>query len=91
MTIQRILLAMTVALATPVVLAQSSGGEFSVTRSVIASGGATATGGAFSLTGTIGQSATAVSSGGEFTVSGGFWPRTPLDRPDPVFLDGFEG
>ncbi|MDJ0653617.1 MAG: hypothetical protein QNJ40_05675 [Xanthomonadales bacterium] len=74
---------------TPCALAQSSGGDFSITRSVIGTGGGASSGGGFSLVGTVGQAQTGFSQGGEFSVSGGFW--TAGERPTLVFLDGFEG
>ncbi len=74
--------------AVPGAIAQSSGGEFSITRSVIAAGGSTSTGGDFSLTGTVGQSVVARSQGGQFSVSGGFW--APGQRADMLFRNGFE-
>lgn len=68
-------------------MAQSSGGEFTITRSVIGAGGSSS-GGEFSLTGTVGQPVVATSQGGQFSLSGGFW--TPGERPDLVFSNGFE-
>ncbi len=58
----------------PSAIAQS-GGNFSLTQSVIASGGETAmTGGSFSLGGTAGQSfAGTVSTGGNYFHESGFW------------------
>ena len=50
-----------------------SGGGYSITHSVIASGGGSSSGGGNQVTGTAGQTATGVSSGGNFSVSGGFW------------------
>ena len=66
--------------------AQSAGGAFQVTRSVIASGGGVSTGGVYSVAGTIGQPAAGVAlNGGPFTLGGGFWtavqtPGGPLLR-----------
>ena len=70
-------------------LAQSSGGDFAITRQVIAGGGTSAQGGDFGLAGTAAQAAPGVSSGGAFTVRGGF--HVPAPRGDPLFSDGFEG
>ncbi len=72
-----------------VALAQSSGGDFAITRQVIAGGGTSAQGGDFGLAATAAQSAPGISSGGDFTVSGGF--HVPAPRGDPLFSDGFEG
>lgn len=71
----------------PGALAQSSGGDFEITRSVIGAGGSSS-GGDFTLTGTIGQPVVATSQGGQFSLSGGFW--TPGQRPDLLFSNGFE-
>src|SRR5438309_6053612 len=54
-------------------LAQS-GGTFTITKSVIATGGGSASGGTFSMDGTIGQSlAGTTSAGGTFSLQSGFW------------------
>jgi hypothetical protein len=55
------------------VLAQSSGGQFEITKSVISSGGGRGTGGNFSLEGTIGQSAPGKITGTGFELGSGFW------------------
>ena len=52
-------------------LAQS-GGQFQIEKSVIGSGGPTASG-QFVLDGTIGQHVTDKSTGGTFEFGGGFW------------------
>lgn len=70
-------------------LAQSAGGDFAITRQVIAGGGASASAGDFGVVGTAGQSAPGISSGGDFTIRGGF--HVPADRDDALFSDGFEG
>lgn len=70
-------------------LAQSAGGDFAITREVIAGGGGSAQGGDFGVAATAAQPATGVSSGGDFTVRGGF--HVPVARGDPLFSDGFEG
>ena len=68
---------------------QSSGGDFTLTRSVIAGGGGVSTGGGFLLRGTTGQLESGTSTGGNFSLRGGFWvPSEPL--PEQVFFDGFE-
>jgi hypothetical protein len=71
------------------VLAQSSGGDFAITKSSIDNGGGVSAGGEFSLTGTIGQpdANPQVSSGGGFMVAGGFWAKAH----DVIFKSGFEG
>jgi len=71
------------------VLAQSAGGDFAITRQVIAGGGTSAQGGGFGLAGTAAQATPGVSGGGDFTVRGGF--HVPVPRGDPLFSDGFEG
>lgn len=70
-------------------LAQSSGGDFAITRQVIAGGGASASGGGFAAAATNGQASVDVATGGAFAVRGGF--HVPADLNDPLFSDGFEG
>lgn len=54
--------------------AQSSGGQFAITQSVIANGGANSSGGNFTVTGTTAQTTVGVNpAGGNFAVAGGFW------------------
>jgi len=66
-----------------------TGGNFTITESVIAGGGGqNGTGGAFSLDGTIGQSiAGGALNGSPFAVTSGFWNFSPTT---PV-VQGFEG
>jgi hypothetical protein len=53
--------------------------NFTITSSVISSGGGTSTNGSYSVTGTIGQpDAGAKMSGGNFSVEGGFWQAITL-------------
>ena len=68
--------------------AQSSGGDFTITKSTIDNGGGTSSGGDFSLVGTIGQhdANQTQSSGGDFLLAGGFWAKAT----DGLFKDGFE-
>ena len=72
-----------------VALAQSAGGDFAITRQVIAGGGASAQGGDFGVAATAAQATAGTSSGGEYTLIGGF--HVPVPRGDPLFSDGFEG
>ncbi len=74
------------------VLAQSSGGEFQVTKSTIDAGGGASSGGEFELTGTIGQpeADSRAAAGGEFVVAGGFWANAEGGIDDDIFSDGFE-
>jgi hypothetical protein len=51
-----------------------SGGEYSIVRSTISSGGGTSSGGQYILTGTIGQPVTTSSAAAQYHVQGGFWP-----------------
>jgi hypothetical protein len=56
-----------------------SGGDFTISRSVVAAGGASdLTGGAFTLGGTAGESGIGRSEQGGFGLRGGFWPFPPL-------------
>ena len=64
-----------VSVAANIVFAQS-GGTYTITQSVVASGGGASTGGTFGLTGTSGQALAGTnSSGGGFGVTGGFWQQ----------------
>ena len=71
-----------------VISAQSSGGDFVMTKSTIDNGGGVSSGGEFSLTGTIGQpdANSQISSGSDFVLAGGFWAKIF----DSMFKDGFE-
>ena len=83
-----LLIALCITAATTV-FAQSSGGDFELTRTTIDAGGGRAIGVDFELTGAIAQPEANVqqSSGGEFLLAGGFW----ASANDRVFADGFEG
>ena len=71
------------------VLDAQTGTNFSVDKSVIASGGGLSVGNNFSLTGTIGQSsASQNSSSATYALSGGFW--APGSLPETIFKNGFE-
>ena len=69
-------------------LAQSAGGEFAVTRSVVAGGTARSSGGGFTLTATAGQPEAGTMTGTGFRVTGGFWPQAVA--PAQIFRNGFE-
>ncbi|HQU84208.1 MAG TPA: carboxypeptidase regulatory-like domain-containing protein [Pyrinomonadaceae bacterium] len=65
-----------------------SGGNFSITKSVIGGGGSTASGGGFSVTSTVGESLAGDElSGGSFAVTSGFWNYTV----NPAAGSGVEG
>lgn len=72
--------------------AQSAGGDFTLKKSVIAGGSATASGGEFQLNATLGQHDAGKMQGGDFTARGGFWPAGTASAPDAegIFSDGFE-
>ena len=72
-------------------LAQSSGGNFEITKSTIDNGGGLSSGGGFSLSGTIGQPDAnhKISTGGKFSLSGGFWANATV--VDVIFKNSFEG
>lgn len=54
--------------------AAQSGGDFEITRSVVAGGGGDSAGGTFGVSGTKGQpKAGATLTGGAFSLTGGFW------------------
>ena len=77
-------------LVTAVALAQSSGGNFEITKSTIDSGGGTSLGGDFTLTGSIGQpdANRQISTGGGFALAGGFWASA--SAVGTIFKDSFE-
>ena len=77
-------------LISAIALAQSSGGDFAITKSTIDNGGGISTGGDFSLTGTIGQADAnhQTSTGGDFALAGGFWADATVI--DLIFKDSFE-
>ncbi len=74
----------------PIAVVAQSGGNFAVTRSVIAGGGGRSTSGNFTVDGTIGESVAGVAStGGAFDLAGGFWgvgEGTPSPTPTPFRL-----
>ena len=58
----------------PIAVVAQSGGNFAVTKSVIAGGGGRSASGNFTVDGTIGESIAGVAStGGAFDLAGGFW------------------
>lgn len=62
------------ALLSSMFAAAQSGGQFSITQSVAANGGASSTGGNFGVTGTTAQTNVGVNpAGGNFGVTGSFW------------------
>ena len=65
-----------------------SGGEYTLRRSTIDSGGGDGQGGTYSLKGTLGQHDTRVMNGGGFILRAGFW--TPSGPSEFLFRDGFE-
>ena len=70
--------------------AQSSGGNFVLTKFAVAGGGGAASGGAFSVATTAGQPA-GVHSGGAFQLVGGFHqPKGSGANSARLFCDGFE-
>jgi hypothetical protein len=77
-------------LVTAIALAQSSGGDFKITKSTIDNGGGTSVGGEYSLNGTIGQpdANPQISTGDKFALAGGFWANATV--VDTIFKDGFE-
>src|SRR5688572_213017 len=69
-----------------------SGGNFTITKSVIAGGGGRSSGGAFTVTGTIGQSIAGRSSTGSgFTVISGFWATGAAVAPSQDAPFDFDG
>jgi hypothetical protein len=68
-----------------------SGGDFTITQSVVAGGGGPSVNGPFEVTGTAGQhdATTATSAGGLFRLDGGFWPapESGASPPPPCAAD----
>ena len=60
-------------LLSAILLAPTADAQYTLTRSVIASGATDASGGSYTLRGTIGQPAVGMSSGGSYTLCTGFW------------------
>ena len=79
------------------IIEAQSGGTFTITKSVVAGGGGTASGGTFVATGTIAQPVSGTSStGGTFVLSGGFWggsvaPATSVTVSGKVFTSDGSG
>ena len=68
-----------------------TGGPYTLTKQVIAAGGARANGGAFVLTGTIAQSSAATANAGSYQLRAGFYvPESLGPVPDAIFKNGFE-
>lgn len=69
-----------------------SGGQFVITQSAIAGGGAASDdgpGGQFSITGTVGQAAAGANSvGSQYRVSGGFWQSSLAPTATGVSIEG---
>jgi len=67
-----------------------SGGDFSINKSTIASGGGTSNGGNYAVAGTIGQvDASEELTGGNFRLTGGFWNNRSINS-DIIFKNSFE-
>ena len=79
-------------LGSTIVLAQSSGGSYAITKSTIDGGGGMSVGGQYSLTGTVGQPDANPQSafGGSYAAAGGFWANALSSISDLMFKNGFE-
>ncbi len=75
-------------LLSTLVLAQPSGGDYTITRSTIDNGGGISAGGAYSLTGTVGQADASMQglTSGQYQLTGGFWSAVSA----LIFKDSFE-
>jgi len=72
-TVIRFMVVAVLCLAADSLTIAQSGGSFTITKSVIAGGGGSASGGSFTVDGTIGQAAAGtISNGGTFSVESGF-------------------
>ena len=70
-------------------LAQSSGGNYTLRRVVVAGGGVDAAGQPYVLVATVGQPIATVHTGGSYRLTGGFHgPVSP--RADRILCDSFE-
>ena len=69
-------------------LAQSSGGDFTITRQVVSGGGSAASGDGLTVVATAGQASVGLATGDPFAVRGGFHVPAEIDA---LFSDGFEG
>lgn len=69
-------------------LAQSSGGNYTLRKQVVASG-IVATGGSYRLTGTVGQAVAGVQTAGTYRLTGGFHGPVAASG-DRLFCNGFE-
>ncbi len=78
------------ALASATVLAQSSGGNYTLDKHTIDGGGGTSTGGNYTLQGTIGQPDAGRLEGGPYVIEGGFWASTGGQTADLIFTNSFE-
>ncbi len=78
------------ALASTPVLAQSSGGSYTLEKHSIDGGGGASSGGNYSLQGTIGQPDAGRLEGGSYVIEGGFWASASGQTADLVFADNFE-
>ncbi|MGH9948332.1 MAG: hypothetical protein ACRD6X_14210, partial [Pyrinomonadaceae bacterium] len=72
--------------------AAQSGGDFVVSKSVIAGGGGRTAGGTFTVDGTVGQSlAGTTSTGGSFNLQSGFWAGGANAIPGVSTLFDYDG
>lgn len=84
-------LACSIPAATP--QAQSTGGNYEITRSSVHAGGRTSSGDVYTLTGSVGQTEAAPVSaqGSEYSLTGGWLARGSRLPPDgALFANGFE-
>ncbi|MDM7923114.1 MAG: hypothetical protein QUS14_12510 [Pyrinomonadaceae bacterium] len=90
--LDRIVLLSAILLALTGLTFAQSGGNFSITKSVIAGGGGSASGGNFSVNGTIGQAvAGGPSTGGSFSLQSGFWSGGSSPVTQNIALFDFDG
>jgi hypothetical protein len=68
-----------------------TGGPYTMTKQVIAGGGARASGGSYVLTGTVAQANAGPTSGASYVLSSGFHAAPiPGNQPENIFRNGFE-
>ena len=86
-----ILLLITASASHSQALAPPTGGPYTLTKQVVASGGTRATGGSFVLTGTVAQASAGPASGASYALNSGFHAASASAvQPESIFKNGFE-
>ena len=90
--IQIVIIAVVAFISITKIVNAQTGGDFTISKSTIASGGGISNNASYSISGTTGQpEASNQSTGGDFSLTGGFWSiGIIIPKPDAMFMDGFE-